>query len=138
MTEDEARQALVTLFDVAFKEEWPSVPVEYDNRATVDREAQLQVGPFLEFAMDIYESEAANVGFPVLERTLGAVFVAVNAPAGSGTSQTLQILETVKRILSYKQVVTLHTFGTSRSKVADLPGYRSEALLVSFYYDTQH
>lgn len=138
MTEDDARQALVTIFDAAFKAAWPAVPVEYDNRATVDRDAQLQVGPFVEFAVDIYESEAANVGFPVLERTLGAVFVVVNAPSGSGTSQTLQILETVKRTLSYKQQGTLHTFGTSRSKVADLPGYRSEALLVSFYYDTQH
>lgn len=136
MTYDEARQALTDRFNDAFIAAFPTIPVEYDNRETVDVEAQVSIGPFVEFFVRFHEGQQMTMGQQPLERVLGDVIFIVNAPLGTGTAKTNELHQWAHTQLSRQQLGDLVTQTASPGKVSEALGYRSAPLLIPFWFDS--
>lgn len=136
MTYDEARQVLTDHFAAAFAAAYPSIPIEYENRTTVDVEAQLSVGPFVEFVVRFHEGQQVSLGQTPLERVIGDVIFVVSAPLGTGVAQTNEILQWFRSRFNRQQLGDLVTTTTSFGRVSEALGYRSAPVLVPFWFDS--
>lgn len=136
MTYDQVRQVLTAAFDPGFKAAFSEVPVEYDNRDQVDREAQAQIGPFVEFHLEFEDTVQIGLGDPVPERTFGKLQLIVNTPIGAGTARTLEILEWSRQHLARQDFSGVITHKASVLKVEGIKGFSGDAIDIYFWYDT--
>lgn len=137
MTQDEARQKIVAHFDQAFAEAFAGVPVEYENRSTVDREAQSKIGPFVELTVEVTDAEQITMSDPALERCYGMLVVTVSVPLGSGVARQNKIVEWVLAKFGREDLAGVR-FKTGRpGKAWDAQGFHTKPTFVPFWFDRE-
>lgn len=137
MTQDEARQAIVAHMEAAFPAAFPGVPVEYENRDTVDPEAQSKIGPYLEVGIDVLDGEQITMSDPALERYYGMLTVTVNVPRGSGVAKQNELVEWVLARFGREDLTGVR-FKTGRpGKAWDKQGFHKKPVFVPFWFDQE-
>jgi hypothetical protein len=135
-TYEDVRRALTEVFDAPFTTAFPDVPIEYENTNLVDREKQVEIGPFVEFLIQPHDSEKVNCGFPSLVRYTAMLLVTVHVPDGKGVKDANLISAWVSQKFSSQMIDTIQCMTLQRLRPQPTPGFSSTPLAIPFWYDS--
>lgn len=136
MTYDEARQVLTAHILPDFLLAYPGIPVETDNRVTIDREEQLTIGMYAELLIGFGDEIQASLGPAGLRRQIGDVAFIINVPEGEGSSAALQLLEWVRAKISRVQLGPLITQPARKEYLGLIEGFEAHSVSARFHYDS--
>lgn len=126
----EARDALVTLIETDFS----GYRVFYENTTEVDLDT---VGDrFIKVEIEFVGAAQASIGQNPADRTYGLLTFSVFTKAGQGVRTTLQVLDTLKNIVRFKNIAKVQLQHVEPGDVERKSGWECRYLHVPFWFDS--
>jgi hypothetical protein len=128
----QARDAVIALVHSTLQTHLPTLPVEYDNTASVD---VATVGPqFLQVDVEMEDSMLATVSDDLIDKVEGTAYFRLFTQVGKGTRSTLQIFDTLNSHLRHKHLNNVVTGSSTFGKKVEKDGWVSHDLLLPFEF----
>ena len=125
------QKEIVTWFDAAFKAQYPTVPIAYENQPF---DWGNPPDLFIEFEVKFYSGNQINLGAPKT-RYGGYAYVTVWAKEGSGTLASKRILDWVDDRLGYKTLAHVQLEAPEPDEGSPNKGWSIEGSKFRFYGD---
>jgi hypothetical protein len=125
------QKEIVTWFDAAYRAQYPTVPLVYENQPF---DWNNLPDTFVEFEVRFYSGDQINLGAPKT-RHGGYIYVTVWTKAGTGTLATKRIIDWVDDRLGYKSLATVQIEAPEPDEDAPNKGWHLEGTKFRFYAD---
>lgn len=132
ITLTQARDALITAIRATLQADLPTLPVFYENTATVDVNT---VGDkFLQVDVDIEDTQLASMSSDLIDHVTGYIGLRLFMKAGTGTRAGLQIFDTLSTSLRHRDFGGVRTGSCTPRKKDEVSGWLMWDLGVPFEY----
>jgi hypothetical protein len=125
------QKEIVTWFDAAYKAQYPTIPVTYENQPF---DWNNLPDTFVEFEVRFYSGQQINLGAPKT-RHGGYIYVTVWTKEGKGTLETKRIIDWVAGRLGYKALATVQIEADEPDENSPTRGWHLEGVKFRFYAD---
>ena len=135
MNFDQARAAVFGRMNTVFEVANPTVPVQYENRLTVD--LATQEVPFVVCELAFGDGEQVNLGLTPQVRYRGAIYLSVWAKEGEGSTTALGLLSALATDFKPQALGSLYLQAARPMPGRTAQGWYVLTLRVPFYFDDQ-
>ena len=133
MNYENARKTLVTWVKEV-TDALPSLVVFWDNTGTIDLSTVRDTCILVEIYWD--GAGQKTIESNPIHRTTGSVYLTIFSKIGSGTNQTLRLLDTFTTALRYRGTIGMTTTVPNPGRREIRDGWMSQELHVPFYFDS--
>jgi len=133
MTYEDARSAIYSRLNTAWSVQYPSVPVNYENRNNVDLATQQT--PFISCEVIFTTGEQVSIEITPVVRTQGVIYVAAYIKDFDGVAVPNAHLQYLKTLFETKSFGGVNTRAAQPMPGDSFKAWYRKALRIPFWFD---